>query len=496
MGSVSIPVDVVGGTNFGRYPKISSEKTLNMIVSDGFLVPYAGYKKVVNISDTQNGRGIYASTPINKMIAVVGNSVYIIGDSLFASFVGAMQTYSGDVYIEENNVGQIAICDREEIYIYDHSKSTFTKLSLDFKPGYITFQNGRFLAASLDTNEWRLSEVGNGLSWPSGPQYVGKLTTKPDNVTAVERFPGRGNLLYVFGNIVTESWQDVGSNLFPYQRSSSINMDYGCISASTISSNQNMIVWLSANERSGAAIMVSTGGDPVRISTDGLDFQFSNLKNPKNSYGFLFRQDGHLLYQFTFPDDNISYVYDFNEKMFFSLTDHKMGAHIAKQVTYFNGSYYFVSFNDGNIYELSTKYTNNDGKEIPRVRVCKTFRLADTSRFVVNDLTFLLEQGVHDDFSTKPIFKSLGGQIFKTLGGKTLMEKGRKTITSAVDLSISKNGTESFGNFKRHEVNPIGKYKNSINYRRLGAANEITIQLRFYGLGRFVAGNGIMVVTK
>ena len=133
-----------------------------MIVSDGFLVPYAGYKKVIQISDNENGRGIYASTPLKKMIAVIGNSVYLVSQSLYASLIGTLDTYSGDVYIEENNVGQIAICDREKIYIYDHAASTFTKLSLDFKPGYLTFQNGRFLAASLDTNQWRLSEVGNG----------------------------------------------------------------------------------------------------------------------------------------------------------------------------------------------------------------------------------------------------------------------------------------------------------------------------------------------
>ncbi len=45
-----MPLDIVGSTKFGRYPKISVEQTWNMIISDGFLVPFAGYLKVAELS--------------------------------------------------------------------------------------------------------------------------------------------------------------------------------------------------------------------------------------------------------------------------------------------------------------------------------------------------------------------------------------------------------------------------------------------------------------
>jgi len=380
-----IPLDIVGSTKFGRYPKISVEQTYNMIISDGFLVPAAGYQIVSELARHAEGRAIFTSTRYNHMIAVIGNKVYAITNNLFISEVGSISSFNGDVYIDENNANQIAICDQSSIYIYNWLTGAFTKATLPanasdgsaFVPGYITYQDGRFIAASIGKPIWRLSDVGNGLSWPADAQHEGTFQTKPDNVVATQRVPGGGNLLYVFGSTVTEIWQDVGFQLFPYQRNSSVNIDYGCLNPATIAYNDTIVVWLAANEKSGPMIAYSTGGSIKKISTDGIDFKFTKLKNPANSYGFLFRQDGHLLYQITFPDDNLTYVYDFNTQMFFTLTDDSMGYHIAKRIAFFNDDYYFVSFKDGNIYNYSTSFSTYNGKEIPRIRICKPIRLPD-----------------------------------------------------------------------------------------------------------------------
>lgn len=501
---IQYPLDIVGSTKFGRYPKISIEETYNMIISDDFLVPYAGHKIVQHIIPRGEGRAIYTSTRFNHMIAVIDNNVYAISNNLSTTIVGTIGTFIGDVYIDENNTNQIAICDRQNIYIYNWFTGVFSTATIDFIPGYISFQNGRFIAAALDTNIWRLSDVGNGLSWPNDSFHVGLLQTKPDTVVAAQRFPGRGNLLFVFGNTVVEPWQDIGAQLFPYLRNNNLNIDYGCLNPATIAYNENIIVWLAANEKSGPAIMYSTGGDATKISTDGIDFKFAQLTNPANSYGFLFRQDGHMIYQITFPDDNLTYIYDFNTKRFFSLSDQFMNAHIAKRVAFFNDSYYFVSFNDGNLYELNTKYTTYNGEEIPRIRVCRNVRLTDGSRFSVNNLTFTIEQGngptVPDPGglveTTEFDFLSEEGDDFITEDGDNFIgtetDKFVFTIPAKVALSVSKNGGESFGSIWTKELNKEGIRKNRLNYWNLGAANDFVPQFRFWGLGRFVVANGVL----
>jgi hypothetical protein len=390
-----IPLDIVGSTKFGRYPKISVEQTFNMIISDNFLVPFAGHEMVAEIIDQAQGRALFTSVKFNHMIAVIANKVYIIASNNSFNQIGTINTSIGDVFIDEDNLNHIAICDQSNIWIYNYITGIFSMVTLDFIPGYISYQNGRFVAAATGTATWRLSGLdGSGnITFPNDSFHVGTFQTKPDFVVATQRFPGRGNLLFVMGQTVTELWQDIGANLFPYQRNSTINVDYGCLNPATIAFNDNIIIWLAANEKSGPMIAYSTGGDIKKISTDGIDFKLSQLTNPSNSFGFLFRQDGHLLYQITFQDDELTYVYDFNTNMFFTLSDQYMNAHIAKKVAFFNDNYYFVSIIDGNLYQFGTQFTTYNGAEIPRIRVCRNIRMPDASRFTVSNLTFTLEQG-------------------------------------------------------------------------------------------------------
>jgi hypothetical protein len=462
----NLPFKIVGSNIYGRYPMISAEQTFNMIISDNFLVPYAGYKKVVPLTDDGRGRGIYSSVNYNKIFAVIDNEVYAVNQNLAYQQIGVIDTFDGDVFIAENNAKQIAFCDKSAIYIYDQAQTPkFQKVTFvsedDFLPGYITFQNGYFIAPDLRRAEWRLSDFNNGLSWPVGSSNVGTFQTKPNKPVAAIPFPGKGNLLFVFGETVVEPWFNTGQQLFPYQKNTYQNSDYGTNNAATIAAGDNFIIWLAVNEKSGPALMISDSGEPHKISTDGIDFKLSQLAHPNNAYGFLFRQDGRLLYQLTFPLDNWSLLFDIEAKSFYTPTDKHMGYHIAKRVVSFNNSYYFVSFKDGNIYELNSKYTDFDGEEIPRVRVCNTLRMPDSSRFVVNNLTFHVEQGEYSDLQ-------------------------------AIDFSFSKDNGNSYSSYERIDLSKTGFRQRRINFWNKGIALNFTPQIRFYGKGRFLAGNGTM----
>ncbi len=459
-----LPVVMVGGNGFGRYPKISAEQTFNMLVSDDFLVPFAGYKKVLAIAEKGSGRGLFNSVRFNHLIAVIDNGVYIIGRTLYAQRIGSLETFTGDVLIAENEKEEIAICDQKDIFIFNVRNSTFKKAELDFVPGFIAYHNGRFLAPDSEHTEWRLCDEENSLHWPADSSHVGEFQTKADNPLAVIPLPGRGNTLFVMGSIVTECWSDIGLNLFPYQRASSFNIDYGCLNPATIATSDEFIVWLGRNEKSGPVIMLSNGGAVQQISTEGINFKFSQLKNPNNAYGFLFKQDGHLIYQITFPEDNLTYAYDFNTQHFFTLTNEAMDAHIAKKAVYYNGSYYFISFIDGHVYELNSRYTEADGKEIPRIRITPPIRSADNGFFTIQRLSLNIEQG-------------------------------HSQTVQRVDLSLSKDGGISFSSTLSKNLNPLAHRQNHLSWWQLGRANDLTLQCRFWGPDRFVVSNGLLSIT-
>jgi hypothetical protein len=479
---LEVTLKVVGGNRYGRYKKISAEQTFNMMVSDDALVDYAGYQNVLSLTNNPNaeGRGAHASTINNYMVVVVDNAVFTVTvagtnplSAIYsATFRGSLATSSGEVYISENNANQIALSDGLHIYIFNTMTLAFTIAAIDFVPGFLSFQNSRFICASIGEAVWRLSELSNGLLWPDDSAHVGLLQTKPDSVQAAVPMPGRGNTLFLFGTTVGEQWNDTGAALFPYQRQSSFNLDYGCINPSSIAYQGNYIVWIGVSEEAGHVVMYTTGGDIKEVSTDGIDYLFSTLQSPEDCSGFLVKIDGHLFYQFTFPSDNVSLILDLDTKTFFTVTDENLNYHIARKIVYFDNNYYFVSFTDGNLYAFGTSFTNYnyslpnaaspDIKEIPRIRYCPPIRFPTQRPYIVKSISFTIEQGQDNPLNNM-----------------------------CVDLSVSRDGAETFSSQYRQYMNPTGFRKSRFIFQRCGRANDLTVQLQFWGANRFTVFDGI-----
>lgn len=551
-------LNIVGSSTFGRYPTISIEKTYNMFMSDGWMVPYAGYEIAIpsaNFDNGTQGRGIHTSVKLNRLIVVVDSNVYLVTinfDQYYAKVInfqtvkiGELQTTTGIVYITENNKPQIAISDGLDIYIYDQTQSPNFQIAtqngtlpIDFLPGYIDFHDTYFLvAAQADgfytppaSNTWRLSEQNNGLKFPSDASHIGLLQTKPDNTQAVIRFPGKGNMIFVIGKTVTEPWFDVGYQLFPYQRNTSYNIDYGCISPNTIAAIDTLVVWLGINEKGGPVVMYSEGGVPKQVTSDGFEYVLSNMQSPEVSQAFIYRQDGHIFYHINFYVDNLSFFVDFlpdGSHKIYHASDENGNYFIASSVAFFNNQYYFISRNNGNLYSFDTIFTTYDGAEIPRTRTCKNIRNIQQEYFVANDCGFTIETG-----ETNYVTRILGDIYLTTEDGKKYITEGAPVflqtednkyyisqddknllseqndvdtfyylisqqpdvvhLTPRVDLSISIDGGDHFSSYDSVELPPIGQRKFKLAWWQLGAANDLVCQFRFYGLGRFVVTDGVV----
>lgn len=524
-----MPLKIVGSNVFGRYPKVSVEETFNMLISDNALVPTAGYKNQKTLTVGAKGRMLYSSARQDIMVAVIGEAVYRIDSTVNTVLLGTISSNSGNVYISENNHNQIVITDGVEMYIYNYvtaSTGPLVLIPLDFAPGHISFQNQRFIVAATDSTtgvtSWRLSvltPIVDANSWPATAQFVGALQSKPDKVQAAVPFPGRGNILFLFGETVAEQWTNIASSaLFPYQRSSNFNVDFGCLNPATIASLDMFVVWLAGNEQSGATIMYSTGGQAQKISNDGIDFKLANLTAPQDSFGFLFQQDGHVIYQITFYTDNLSYIYDFNTQKFFTVTDEDLNYHIARQVVFFKNKYWFVSAKDGGLYEFGTQYTNYEYssdyvKEIPRIRTCPPFRIQNQTYFIMRSLGFTIENGQYNSYTTvsydidgnELILATENDNEITTENNVLLITEQDNTPTDnvtyvisnmAVDLKVSIDGGVNFGTSYRIDLNRAGKRRSRLVWYRIGQSNDMTPQFQFWGFGRFVAFDGVAEVYQ
>lgn len=543
--SEQIAIDIVGSSSFGLYPKISLQKTYNMFISDDWLVNYAGFQAVSDTQFTGKGRGLFRSIRGNFMLAVIGGALYKIKASLAPQFIANLSTTIGFVSMDENLAEQICIVDGVNAYIYHYPTETLTTQALGFVPNYVAYHNSFFLIASApqatNPQNWYVYQRATDTTISQVAER--QLQTKPDVAWAIHRLPGRGNNIIVFGKTVAEIWTNTAeSGQFIYTRVSSYNIDNGCVSVATIAASEEFIVWLGQNENNSPSIMMTNGGETTKLSSDGIDNVLQDLEFPEQSIAFFYRQDGHLFYQITFYNehDNLSLIYDFNTQKFFHVSDEDLNYHPARQVVYFRDKTYFVSLNDNFIYEMSTNYvtynyaggstdkliTEDDGfyivtedglqildetgqsidiyqvRTIPRIRICKSVRRADSSVFRVGHFVFWIEQGVNNFLPTD----ECGGQLITEDDAFDIItEDGIYIIDEAggcipvdnrprVDMSFSKNGNQSFSNVVSRDLNAQGHYRNIITWHRMGMANEFTIQLRFWGLQRFVANNGIIEI--
>ncbi len=523
-------VKIVGGSSFGRYSKLNNEHTWNMYPSSGgdeqksdvFMVNFPGYQKYIEILPEGECRGGYVSTRGDFIIVVVNQYVYkILPNRKAVQLTPPLVTYTGEVSIAENLASQICIVDGTNAYIYYYGSPNTTlvtqTLDANLVPNYVEYHNSFFLFGNGIT-----TSVGSTwyVYFPSGNtslvlQKVLALQTKSDFAVAVKKIPGQSNNVMVFGYTVSEIWTQVGGLQF-YIRNPTRNVDYGCLSVSTIADNDEYLVWLGANEDSTPIIIAYNGQQTMRISTDGIDHRLRKIKFPQQSTGEMYRSGGHLFYQLTFfnPADNWTLAYDFNTKLFIELTDHRFNHHPARIIMYFNGLRLFASLNNGSLYIIDSNiniinenvYGNllpdpNLIFQIPRERITNSIRLVNAARFKVNSLSMTLEQGCDIEYqeAMQPTFIiTEQGEFMLTEDGTALMITEDSLYGSdfesryipCIDLAISRDGGVTWSNYVRRKLHPLGHRQNELHWESMGIFNDLQFKFRFMSNVRWIVNNG------
>lgn len=571
-----VKVNIVGASDFGRYNKISPERTWNMFIStagtpDGddyeqWLVNFPGYARATNVPAaatpttsgyTPNklsigtGRGIFKSTRGNFMLVVVNALVYRVEQAtggFVTTLAGTLNTSQGEVFMAENLNYQICLVDGTNCWLYTYAPAVTFTIQTDTAlgdgsliPNYVEYHNTFFLFGNKNTTSlgaaWYAYQYSNATTivQPNpGGQF--SLQTKSDYALAVKKLPGQGNNVIVFGSTVCEIHTQIGG-IQNYIRQPSKNINYGCLSVTTIGDSGDVVAWLAINEEEAPVIMAYDGNSASRISTDGIDYLLSTLEAPETSTAILYRLDGHLFYQITFYDvrDNVTLLYDFNTKLFFNLTDQFFNYHPARGIAYYNGATYFISLNNIALYKISSDLTYIDENlpvtnstsiwnqswayEIPRERITSSIRYANSTRFRTNSLVVTIEQGndpfytgdpvsandliTEDSFVAAPdddIVTETGVQITAESSGDDLLVPGGPytfeiPYVPRVDLAISNDGGVTWSNYNPRTLKAQGYRQNILTWGNMGVANDLCFKFKFLGLSRFIVNSGLAQVV-
>lgn len=457
---------IVGSTNPGIYRKISQESTYNMYESDGCLVPYPGYKSIYNgfAVDTQN-RAFFTSNVGNFILVVNANKVYRTNSMTTIDFVevGTIATNTGSVYIVENGVSEVVLDDGASLYIYDWNADTFNPQDAGVSPLTVSESQGFVFVAANNSNTLVYSAVNDATNYPLQSAF----NLGSDRIIAIINV---NDYIFVLGETVTKGLRNLGTLLTPFKLDQSVVYKVGCASLDSVDQNFDILVFLGQIKKGNYSIYASDGGSkPVAISTDGIDKIINDLLNPAACSGFLWKNDGHIFYQLTFYEDNLTLVYDFkNQKFYYATSENDKHHHIAKDIIIFGNKYYFTSFDDSKIYQMGDEFTSYDDKKIPRIRITPPFRNPSFDFIKFKRIEIVAEQGI--------------GQ------------NNPESTEMFIDISYSDNSGQTYQMANRMSMAPTGKYEWTNRIFNIGASRERYFMYRFVGLSRFVILGGVLEI--
>jgi hypothetical protein len=235
------------------------------------------------------------------LYVVSGERLYRVSTSWVATDIGGNISGTGVVSMD-NNGTELVIVNGTNGYLYSSTLGFVLITDTDFNAAEtVTFFDQRFVFDEKGTNRFFISASLDGTSYDAA--QVSSAEARPDNVVAVVL---NSQVLYVFGEKSTETWQDVGAANFPFERVPGGVIERGLAAPHCTAKEDNTIFFL-GNDR---VFYRMDGLTPKRVSTHAIEHTWRDYDTVSDAIAFAHDFSGHKFVTVTFPTENSTWVYD------------------------------------------------------------------------------------------------------------------------------------------------------------------------------------------
>lgn len=315
-------------------------------------------------------RGAISTKNKGRAFVVSGFDFYEVFSDGTSTLIGTLLTPTGQVSIAENPT-QIMIVDGTYGYIYDRNTSTFAQiLDADFPAcDAVSFQDGYFLVTEKDTAKFYISALNDGSSWDA--LDFATVESSPDDLVAVI---SDNQNVWLFGEKVTEVYQNTGDATFPFQRIQGAIVETGCAAAHTVKKLDNTLYWLGLDEQGSGVVWRAEGYNAIRVSTQAIEKQIQTANDFTESYAWVYHQQGHAFYCLQVKGLGTTLVYDvstqlWHERAYRDNNLNEYQPHRASCHFFFFQNNLVGDRENGNIYKLSLNAYSDNGDPLFRDRI-------------------------------------------------------------------------------------------------------------------------------
>lgn len=450
-------IELVGDSYQAWSPVFNAERTVNLFPvfdKDGrdiaALYGTAGLS-LFTTAGVGAIRGGFKSRKNGRVFFVSGNTLYEIESGGTATNRGSLNQSSGNITISENET-QMAICDGMSVYIFTYSSDNFAVVTDPDLPaaGTITTIDNYFVINEVDTGKFYISAVGDGTSWNA--LDFKSAEASPDKILRV--FNGFGQL-WAFGEGTTELFSNTGASDFPFEKVSSGDFDIGILAPYSVQSIGRSLFWLGQDQYGRGIVYENSSINPKPVSTPAIDILLQEATNPEDIVSWVYQEKGRTFYILTGGGLSTSLCMDVATKLWheraYTNSDGDFEQHRGQCCVFAFGKQLVGDRENGNIYEMDMDIYSDNGDDIVRERIYRhLFQEGDRLRF--NCLEIGVESGVG-------------------------LQNGQGS-NPKIALSISKDSGRTFGTPYVEELGKAGNFFETIRFRRLGVAEEMTFKIR------------------
>ncbi len=351
-----------------------------------------GLLEWVDLGTASGVDGLHWDTYFNKCFAVSNGQVFAITDNAGtnADITGdALETSTPVSFV--NNGTYLFMSNSGKMVTYANAGTTAYVADADAptEVDFVRYLDTYILCNERDTNKFWWCDVNAPLTW-SATNYA-SAEGSPDYINFID--VGWREIL-IGGERSIELWYNDGSS--PFIRFESGFIERGILAPHSVQQINNTWYFLDHERK----VCMLEGRTPKMVSTP-FDYSIQSLTTMASVRGYHVNMEHMNFYVLNFPDDNMTYVYDYQHDTWF-----RWGTYNSETASYDDftcnsycycpdwGYHLMGGKEDGKIYKVSRGYYDDNGTSMRTVYRTGWINHETDSRKRCNKLRIKLKRGV------------------------------------------------------------------------------------------------------
>jgi hypothetical protein len=359
--------------------------------------------------------------------AVAGDKFYTVTAAGVVTERGTLGTDEGPLTMESNGL-QVAVADGT-LYVYDIAAETFGAVVDAPSAATVTYMDGYGIFNQVDAGTFYITGLQDFST--VGALDFASAESSPDDLIRV--FADHGEL-WLFGANSIEPWYNSGNADFPFSRIGQTRIERGLGAIYSVAKCDNSVFWMGND----LVVYRADGYQPVRISTEQVEFALGRMTDPSDAIAFTYDQEGHKFYCLIFPTDGQTWVYDVATQLWHERSSGG-GAWLARAYMLL-GNRHLIGAGE-QLLELRTDLYSEDGTDLVAQHTAPV-AWDDLKRLSHNRFELDIEAGVGEQGEREPV----------------------------VILDWSDDGGRTWSNQLSRSMGAIGRYLTRLVWNRLGTS--------------------------